>query len=80
MANCVSTSSLRRASNDLKLAAAVAGFGLLLRESPFPGSASYDLVQQIIQPFLAEGNDPSGDYREFAGLIGKAKTLSAGRR
>jgi len=66
-----------RASDDLKLAAAVAGFGMLVRESPFPGSCSYDLVQKIIQPFLSAGYDPSGEYREFAGLITKAKALTA---
>ncbi len=65
--------SFERASNDLKLAAAVAGFGMLLSESPFSGSASYDAMQQIIQPFLAEGSDPTGCYHEFAELIGKAK-------
>ncbi len=65
--------SFERASNDLKLAAAVAGFGMLLSESPFSGSASYDTMQQIIQPFLAEGSDPTGCYHEFAELIGKAK-------
>ena len=32
------------ASADFKLAAAVAGFGLLLQDSPFKGSTSYDDV------------------------------------
>ncbi len=68
--------SFDRASNDLKLAAAAAGFGMLLSKSPLSGSASYDTIQQIIQPFLAEGHDPTGCYHEFAGLIGRAKMLS----
>jgi Ca-activated chloride channel family protein len=72
--------SFDRASNDLKLAAAAAAFGMLLRDSPFPGSSSFDGVHAIIQPFLTEENDRSGYFREFDGLIGKAKILSAGSR
>ncbi len=72
--------SFDRASDDFKLAAAVAGFGALLRESPFAGRFSYDAAREIIEPFLAGGSDPSGYYREFAELIGKAKALSSGRQ
>jgi Ca-activated chloride channel family protein len=72
--------SFEGASDDLKLGAAVAGFGMLLRESPFPGSCSYDLVHEIIRPFAAARYDRSGYFREFAGLIDKAKALSTGPR
>ena len=48
------------ASDDLKFAAAVAGFGMLLRDSPYKGSLTYDGVLEIAQPSLK--NDPSG-YR-----------------
>ena len=37
------------ASDDLKFAAAVAGFGMLLRDSPYKGSLTYDGVLEIAQ-------------------------------
>ena len=42
------------ASADFKFAAAVAGFGLLLQDSPFKGSASYDDVVDWAEAGLAE--------------------------
>ena len=63
------------ASDDLKFAAAVAGFGMLLRDSPFKGSLTYPAVLEIAQPSLA--NDPSGYRREFVELVRKAQALSA---
>jgi Ca-activated chloride channel family protein len=64
-----------RASDDLKLASAVAGFGMLLRSSPYKGTLTYDGVLEIAQRALAD--DPSGYHREFVGLVAKAKTLAA---
>ena len=64
-----------RASYDLKFAAAVAGFGMLLRDSPYKGSLTYDGVLEIAQASLM--NDPSGYRREFAELVHKSKALSA---
>jgi Ca-activated chloride channel family protein len=64
-----------RASDDLKFAAAVAGFGMLLRDSPYKGSLTYDGVLEIAQAPLK--NDPSGYRREFAELVRKSKALSA---
>jgi Ca-activated chloride channel homolog len=63
------------ASDDLKFAAAVAGFGMLLRDSAHKGSLTYDGLLEIARPSLA--NDPSGYRREFVGLVGKAKGLNA---
>ena len=63
------------ASDDLKFAAAVAGFGMLLRDSPYKGSLTYDGVLEIAQASLK--NDPSGYRREFAELVGRGKALSA---
>jgi Ca-activated chloride channel family protein len=57
------------ASGDLKFAAAVAGFGMLLRESPYKGTLTYAGVLEIAQPMLAD--DPSGYRREFVGLVQK---------
>jgi Ca-activated chloride channel homolog len=65
------------ASDDLRFAAAVAGFGMLLRDSPYKGSLTYDGVLEIAQASLK--NDPSGYRLEFAELVRKAKTLSATR-
>ena len=41
------------ASGDLKFAAAVAGFGMLLRDSPYKGTLTYDGVLEIAEPTLA---------------------------
>ena len=51
------------ASNDLKFATAVAGFGMVLRDSDYKGSLTYAGVAEIAQPTLAD--DPSGYRREF---------------
>ncbi len=62
------------ASDDLKFAAAVAGFGMLLRDSPYKGSLTYGGVLEIAQPMLAD--DPSGYRKEFAAAVEQAKRLS----
>jgi len=71
--------SFNRASDDFKLAAAVAGFGLLLRQSAVPPGLSYGLVQKLVEPYLTEGRDPTGCYHEFADLVGRAKSIPVGR-
>jgi Ca-activated chloride channel family protein len=63
------------ASDDLKFAAAIAGFGMLLRESPYKGSLTYDGVIELAQPTIA--GDPSGYQVEAVELIRKAKALKA---
>jgi len=62
------------ASADLKFAAAVAGFGMLLRDSPYKGSLTYGGVLEIAQPMLAD--DPSGYRKEFAAAVEQAKRLT----
>jgi Ca-activated chloride channel family protein len=62
------------ASGDLKFAAAIAGFGMLLRESPYKGTLTYPGVLEIAQPALAD--DPSGYRREFVELVRKAQALA----
>jgi Ca-activated chloride channel family protein len=62
------------ASNDLKFATAVAGFGMLLRDSAYKGSLTYAGVLEITQPTL--GDDPSGYRREFRDLVNKARALA----
>ncbi len=62
-----------RASGDLKFAASVAGFGMLLRDSRYKGTLTFDGVLEIAQSTL--GDDPSGYRKEFVNLVRKAKTI-----
>lgn len=62
------------ASKDFKFAAAVAGFGMLLRESPHKGTTSFDSVHGWAESGL--GEDSNGYRREFMELVRKAKGLS----
>ena len=63
------------ASDDLKFAAAIAGFGMLLRDSPYKGSLTYDGVIEMALPTVA--GDPSGYHAESVELVRKAKALKA---
>ena len=63
-----------QASRDFKFAAAVAGFGMLLRDSPYKGSANLDAVIELADE--GTGRDPNGYRAEFIGLVKKAKRLS----
>jgi Ca-activated chloride channel family protein len=63
------------ASDDLKFAASVAGFGMLLRDSPYKGSLTYAGVLEIAQPTLA--HDPAGYRKEFVELVRKAQALTS---
>jgi len=63
------------ASGDLKFATSVAGFGMLLRESPYKGTLTYAGVLELAQPTLAD--DPSGYRREFVDLVRKAQAATA---
>ena len=62
-----------RASDDLKFAAAVAGFGMLLRDSPYKGSLTFPGVVELAESSI--GPDPSGYRKEFLGLVRKAQAL-----
>src|SRR5262249_7315890 len=55
--------SFGEASGDLKFAAAVAGFGMLLRDSAHKGSLTWAGVLEIARP--AAARDPGGYRREF---------------
>jgi len=65
---------LEAAGDDLRFAAAVAEFGLLLRDSPYKGTASYDRVAATAR--AAVGADPGGHRAEFVGLVTKARQLA----
>jgi len=62
------------ASQDFKFAASVAGFGMMLRESPHKGAVTYDSVLGWAEDGLG---DDSGGYRhEFLDLVKLAKACS----
>ena len=60
-------------TDDFRFAAAVAEAGLLLRDSPFKGRASWDAV--IERAESSAGADPSGHRREFVDLARKARSI-----
>jgi Ca-activated chloride channel homolog len=61
------------ASADFKFAAAVAAFGMILRDSPYRGSATLAGVLELAEPNL--GKDPSGYRREFLDLARRARAI-----
>jgi Ca-activated chloride channel family protein len=63
-----------RASDDFKFASAVAGFGMLLRDSPYKGSLTYAAVLELGTP--GAERDPAGYRREFLDLVRKAEVLT----
>ena len=62
------------ASGDFNFVAAVAEFGMLLRESPFRGAASYKSVLALAEEGLA--NDSNGYRSEFVELVRQARDIS----
>ncbi len=62
------------ASTDLRHAAAVAAFGMLLRDSPYQGQATWELVAQLAAQGAAR--DPHGYRAEFRTLVRRAQELS----
>ena len=64
-----------RASGDLKFAAAVAGFGMLLRDSRYKGTITFEGVLEIGGQTLSD--DRSGYRKEFVGLVRKAQEIKA---
>ena len=65
------------ASDDFKFASAVAGFAMLLRDSPDKGSLSYAAVLELADPLTK--NDREGYRKEFLGLVRKAQELTPQR-
>jgi Ca-activated chloride channel family protein len=61
------------ASVDFKFAAAVAAFGMILRDSPHKGSATLPGVLELAEPGL--GPDRSGYRHGFLDLVRKAQTV-----
>lgn len=62
---------LAKASTDFRFAAAVAAFGMALRETPERGTANFDLAEELARGAL--GLDPGGYRGEFLALIDRAR-------
>ena len=58
---------------DFKFAAAVAGFGMLLRDSPYKGNSTFDSVLELAEE--GRGTDRHGYRTEFIDLVRKAQGL-----
>ncbi|MCW8142056.1 MAG: DUF3520 domain-containing protein, partial [Planctomycetota bacterium] len=63
--------AFERASADLRFAAAVAAFGMVLRESPHRGASTLALVEDLAGGAL--GRDPHGQRSEFLDLVRLAR-------
>ncbi len=61
-------------SDNFRWSAAVASFGMLLRESEFKGTATYALVEKWARG--AQGPDHQGYRREFIGLVQSVDLLA----
>lgn len=68
--------TLANSPPDFKFAAAVAGFGLLLRDSNYKGALTWEQVRRLAQE--AKGSDPNGYRGEFIQLIDKARGIVGG--
>ena len=64
-----------RATGDFKFAASVALFGMLLRDSPYKGTASFAAALELAQE--GRGSDPEGYRAEFIELVRAAGALKS---
>lgn len=63
----------RETSQAFRFSAAVASFGMLLRDSEYKGASSYAQVRRLAEG--AVGEDPHGHKREFLELVSEAERL-----
>jgi len=68
---------LDKASGDFHFAAAVAGFGLMLRDSRWKGEVSYPLIESLAAG--ATTPDPGGYRAQFREMVAQADRLSSGK-
>ena len=69
--------TLTASSEEFKFSAAVAGFGLLLRDSDYKGTLSWETVRRLALD--GKGSDKLGYRGEFLQLIDKARSLKETR-
>lgn len=65
------------ASPDMQFATAIAEFGMLLRNSPHKGTASWEDVMQLAR--IARGEDLDGVREEFLRMLDSAKHVTGPR-
>ena len=70
-----SGAKFEQADADFQFAAAVAGFGMLLRDSEYRGDWDYETVMQVAQSSI--GADKHGFREEFIELVSIARMLDA---
>ena len=68
-------SPFRAASEELRFASSVAGFGMLLRDSEYKGNATFGMIRDVAAG--AMGNDARGYRAEFLDLVEIAQDLSS---
>ncbi|MEM9024235.1 MAG: von Willebrand factor type A domain-containing protein, partial [Bacteroidota bacterium] len=66
-------STLETSSENFRFSAAVAGYGMLLRQSEHKGTVTYDQVVELAEN--ARSFDPHGDREEFVRLVRDAAML-----
>ncbi len=66
-----------QADGEFQFAAAVAGFGMLLRDSEYRGDWTYDAVREVAQSAI--GKDTYGFRKEFVELVAVASALDGGK-
>ena len=62
-----------RESVDFRFVSAVAGFGMLLRDSPYRGTANWEMVLKLASE--SKGADRDGARAEFVELVERARAL-----
>ena len=66
--------NLNETSENFRFSAAVAGFGMLLRDSKYKGNATYKSIEELARS--AKGTDSNGYRNEFLRLIELSKEFS----
>ncbi|MEP7320079.1 MAG: YfbK domain-containing protein, partial [Panacibacter sp.] len=64
---------LNRTSDNFRFAAAVAEFGMLLRNSEYKGKGNFEMVAQLAKQAL--GDDAEGYRKEFVQMVQHASLL-----
>jgi Ca-activated chloride channel family protein len=70
--------TFERASTDFRFAAAVASFGMVLRDSQYKGTASVDSTLAIAEHSM--GSDRNGQRHELVQLVERARQLTSKRQ
>ncbi|MCP5112792.1 MAG: DUF3520 domain-containing protein, partial [bacterium] len=75
LSRAVAAGEPSQASESFRFATAVAGFGMLLRDSKHKGECTWQTVAAMADQ--AKGNDPDGRRSEFVYLLKTAGNLAA---